>query len=395
VPATVAGDWQIHNDTPHFYSGPVAGQHNGVPLDVDILTRRGWVAHDHIVVGDETLGFNFDTGQTEWTPITAVNRFEDAEVFEAGNNRGWTVRATAGHRWITQHGPHGNYRVTTTLDRTQDSWLVAAPMADGPGIDVTNGEAELLGWLMTDGSQWGATTPCSFDGCGAYARSYGLCGSHRRQQRTGKQLHPLRHHPHRAAPDFSLFIWQSKPKGQQRLRFLLGAKAGFNGRGFRLHDAYAHDLLRRAGLTHIKNADELLAVLPRMTTAQRQLVLGGVISGDGTPRIGKGDPVADATSGRANRWKILQDEGPLLDVMATLAYLCGYRVRATKRSFSDGQKRNGVNMCLWLASPRVSTYRREQRRIGRMPVWYPTTKLGSWTARAGHSVFLSMNSHVR
>jgi hypothetical protein len=358
-------------------------------VDPEILTRRGWKTYDQLIEGDETPGFNFETLCTEWTPILAVNTFEATELIVA-RSHSWSVRTTAGHRWVARQASTGaHYWVTTDGVRSgpqappgrlgrQDPWVIAAPLADGPGVLVSVDEAELLGWLMTDGSQWGATALCAFDGCEAYARSHGLCGSHRRQQRAGRQLHPLRRHPHRAAAEFSLFIWQSKPQGQQRLRALLGETAGFNGKGFRLHDAYARDLLARAGMTHIKDAGQVLAVIYAMTGAQRAAMLAGVIGGDGAN----------------NGSRVLQDEGPLLDIITTLAYCCGHRATVTKHKCSPScWSHNGVPMIVTLGRPRVTTYRQGRTVVGHAPVWGPTTALGTWTAKFGHNPVLTGSSH--
>jgi hypothetical protein len=363
-------------------------------VDAEILTRRGWKAYDQLIEGDETPGFNFDTLKTEWTAILAVNTLPAADIIEA-RSHSWSVRSTAGHRWVARDSrTGGHYWVTTAgvrsgpdapsghFGRLQDSWVVAAPLADGPGVPVSADEAELLGWLMTDGSQWGATARCAFDGCEAYARAQGLCGSHRRQQRAGKPLQPLRRHPHRAAAESSLFIWQSKPKGQRRLRILLGGKAGFNGKGFRLHDAYARDLLGRAELTHIKDATQLLALIYAMTDPQRAAMLAGVIGGDGT------------AAGTNSAGRIMQNEGPLLDVITTLAYCCGYRATVGKHKCSARcWEHTGVPMIVNLGQPRVTTYRQGRLVVGHAPVSCPTTALGTWTAKFGHNPVLTGSSH--
>ena len=394
---TPAGARQIKNGRPHggIYRGAVAAQHYCVPTDVEILTRRGWVRYSDLVVGDETPGLNPATGETEWTRVTAVNVFDDATVLLAGNNRGWQTRSTAGHRWVTQLTSGGAYGFTTTGQRSATPWLVAAPLADGPGLPISDDEAELLGWLLTDGSQWSAGVACSFDGCDNPARGRGLCGSHRKQQRDGVELHPLRVYPYGAKPDGSVFVWQTKPEGVARLEHLLAGNAGWNGKGFRLRDAYAADLLARAGVRHVKDADDMLAAILAMTARQRQLMLAGVIGGDGSyVGLKATTPVDDVLAGHANRWKVFQDAGPLLDVMSTLVYLCGYRPRTYRRRFTDGLVRNGENMGLSISRPRVSTDRREPEPVGNMTVWCPTTELGTWTAKDGDVTYLTGNSHV-
>ncbi|QFP96803.1 tape measure protein [Gordonia phage Mcklovin] len=355
-----------------------------VPLDVEILTRRGWLTHDQLRIGDETPGFNPDTGRTEWTKVTGIQYFDDVEVLESRSNA-WSVRSTRNHRWVAREAGQKRWGKTTTEETgRRTTWLAAAPMADGPGLDITADEAELLGWLVTDGSQWEAIDPCAFDGCGNLARSAGLCGSHRRQARAGRELTPLRAYPRPAKADFSMFVWQTKPMGVERLGELLGDRAAFNGKGYRISDAYARDLLTRLGITHIKDAVELLAALEQMTQEQREAMLAGVVGGDGTNVKG--------------RHRIYQDEGPLIEVITTLAYFCGHRPIVHKRDPGagfDGYESSGVHLTIHLARPHVSPGRQPKRSMGRMRVWCPTTELSTWTARFDDNVVLTSNSdHV-
>jgi len=69
-----------------------------VPLRTRILTKRGWLAHDLVQAGDETLGYNPQTGRSEWTVITAVHHYNDQEVWRIGNVH-WHAEVTPNHRW--------------------------------------------------------------------------------------------------------------------------------------------------------------------------------------------------------------------------------------------------------------------------------------------------------
>jgi hypothetical protein len=163
---------------------------------------------------------------------------------------------------------------------------------------------------------------------------------------------------------------------------LLGGKAGFNGKGFRLHDVYARDLLGRAGLTHIKDATQLLALIYAMTGPQRAAMLAGVIGGDGT------------AAGTNSAGRILQNEGPLLDVITTLAFCCGYRATVGRHKCSARcWEHTGVPMIVNLGQPRVTTYRQGRRVVGHALVSCPTTALGTWTAKFGHNPVLTGSPH--
>ncbi|MGW6619612.1 hypothetical protein ACWF99_00190 [Nocardia sp. NPDC055002] len=357
----------------------------GVPLDVPIFTKRGWVMYDQIISGDETPGLNVDRGHTEWTRITDINTYDNAEVVEC-TSMSWSVRSTCGHRWIRWNHASERYSKVTTADTTRAvSWQVATQMADGPGLELAEDEAELMGWLLTDGSQWESLAICAFEGCTNPARARGLCGSHSRQLKRGQELHPLRpHYPRGAVSDFSFFVWQTKPDGVQRLAEILGERGRWNGKGYRLVDSYARDLLRRAQIEQVKSAPQLLAMINEMNAVQRHATLRGVIDGDGTRIV----------SGRSEHLRIYQDDGPLVDVISILGYFCGYRPSILERQVEGfpGYESKGVHLKITLCRPRASPGRKSKRSLGAMPVWCPATELGSWTARFGKNPVLSASS---
>ncbi|TLF54999.1 hypothetical protein [Nocardia cyriacigeorgica] len=358
---------------------------SGVPLDVPILTRRGWVMYDQILPGDETPGLNIETDRTEWTGITDINTYDNEEVVES-TSMSWSVCSTPGHRWIRWNHASGTYSKVTTAGTTRGiSWQASAQMAAGPGLDLTENEAELMGWLLTDGSQWEGGAICAFEGCTNPARARGLCGSHSRQLKRCQELHPLRAcYPRGAVADFSLFVWQTKPAGVQRLAEVLGEHGRWNGKGYRIIDSYARDLLRRARIEHVKSAPQLLEMINEMSAVQREATLRGVINGDGTRVVGR----------KSEHIRIYQDDGPLVDVIAILGYFCGYRPSVLKREVEGfpGYESKGVHLKITLCRPRASPGRQPMRSLGPMRVWCPTTELGSWTARFGKNPVLTAHT---
>jgi WXG100 family type VII secretion target len=70
-----------------------------VPLDTMILTRRGWLKHDEVRPGDETVGYNPATRHSEWTRVTRVVHHDDVPLLRLGNSR-WHATTTPNHRWL-------------------------------------------------------------------------------------------------------------------------------------------------------------------------------------------------------------------------------------------------------------------------------------------------------
>lgn len=131
-----------------------------VPLSTKIFTNRGWLAHDEVKVGDRTIGYNTETGKSEWTEVKGVHVFDEAEVFEFGNKHR-SFLCTENHRWATTTGRPGNRRREAADDvrhayditGTERRVVHAAPFADQTGsFDITDIDARVLGWILSDGS---------------------------------------------------------------------------------------------------------------------------------------------------------------------------------------------------------------------------------------------------
>jgi hypothetical protein len=68
-------------------------------LDVEILTRRGWLTYDQLHEDDETVGYHLAAGRNEWTPVTAVHVYDNAPLVRL-TNKTWEAVCTPSHRWV-------------------------------------------------------------------------------------------------------------------------------------------------------------------------------------------------------------------------------------------------------------------------------------------------------
>ncbi len=101
------------------------------PLDVTCLTQRGWLRHDEVRVGDQTLGYNPVTRRNEWTTITGVHHFDDAPLVRMSSGS-WKTTSTWEHNWVTEKQRQPDiqrFRTTEELN-SEDRIILAAP-ADG------------------------------------------------------------------------------------------------------------------------------------------------------------------------------------------------------------------------------------------------------------------------
>ena len=88
-----------------------------LPMNTQVLTKRGVLPIDEVKVGDLTLD-----ASGRWTPISAVHIFDDADVYEYPTSwRGRSLVSTPEHRWVQRAG----------------DTVVVAPLYEGTATVVT------------------------------------------------------------------------------------------------------------------------------------------------------------------------------------------------------------------------------------------------------------------
>lgn len=127
-----------------------------VPTDTEALTRRGWVLPSELAIGEEVAAYDSQTDMLRWTPLRAIQTYENSEVLKVGSHKGGSgYWATENHRWFAKHGKYGqHFGVKTTTELTKHTPIkVAAPLdaSNEEGSVLNAHEAALLGWIVTDG----------------------------------------------------------------------------------------------------------------------------------------------------------------------------------------------------------------------------------------------------
>ena len=340
--------WVIH-PTNQF------GGYRCVPQDdSEILTRAGWRRHDQVQVGDETLGFDPESGGTRWTKILSVHHYDDAPMIWFGGKK-WGVRCTPNHRWLVcGHPENGNEKCgrrrkeqrlgSTTFAMTDGSLdgiaqsrqlVVSAPRLDEPERTITGREAAIIAWIVTDG--------------------------HIAKGKNGKTC--------------SAVITQGKKVGIEALdKLLRGTKhtksdwRSFDGcYHYRISADAFNGLLERTGWDGTK------ASLPALVLGMDNMALKYFME---ACWLAEGD--------QSREGRLWQNDGPVLDAMALAGFMLG---KAPVITGNKKCKALGLNRPMFRHKAVDAI-----RQLENAPAWCVTTELGTWTMRQRGVITLTGNS---
>jgi hypothetical protein len=361
-----------------------------VPLRTRILTRRGWLSHDEVRVGDETIGYDAEKKASTWTRVTRIVHYEQAETVRFGNGY-WSAECTPEHRWLTER-MHASRTTearsesfTETRDlRRLDRVVLARPADLGGSLPITVNEAALLGWIAGDGTV-AEPREYFYDRKPEQEATAEAPYGYRRdgQPKKNRSGAPRKSGQHRKVSQLGLVIVQSKQEHfgaiEQACADAPSVGRGIQpGRGavrdlhvWRLSAAYARDLLARAGHPKRDAVAQVLAMSPE----QRGAWLEAMICAEGSRSEG--------------RTRLYQDDGPVADAIEMAIYLSGRRPSRTKDKRGEGK-----TWAIRSVSPNIGGPGRRSftEDAGRQDVWCVTTQNGSWTAEQDGQVFLSSNS---
>lgn len=128
----------------------------------EILTRSGYKSYTELVVGEDALTINVDSGLAEWQPVLAINAFPvvDAPMLSVEMGGRHSSLTTMNHRWPVksrQNKSAGRGYVDITIRRshelsTEDKFVRAVPVMNLPDSSkYQDSLVELAGWFVTEG----------------------------------------------------------------------------------------------------------------------------------------------------------------------------------------------------------------------------------------------------
>ena len=326
---------------PHIAVRSGGGVHC-VPLDTEILTKTGWHKWHEVTPGDIVLGYDRLTGTMKWTKMTGKVLKECDEITHIHNSN-FSVRCTPEHRWVGTVKSGHQSRITTEnqMFATKDmkstgrhTIIRSAPFEQKKGLNITEQEAAILGWIASDGC---------FDGQG------------------------------------SVRISQSDKKFTAEIRFLLMGIP--HGEGYdhkitcpdlvtwRLSEPWAKELLERSLLHGEKHSCDWSTFVLSLSDKCRNAFLDAFWKGDGC--MNRGQKV------------IQQNPGKISDAIQLAIFLSGYTPRVSK-SKECHSIRYGRPIAQWGLI---------QDKCEPEPVWCPQTELGTWVMRQGDTITITGNSY--
>lgn len=145
---------EVYSDT--WYGWTKNGNFACVPMSTEALTRDGFKPYEELSVGDDVLGY--DKGVLKWTPIRKKFLMSDAPLMEIANNHFKAV-TTPDHMWVAKKRTgrgrtrrHVDYFVQTRDVVKETTIKLSAVVSDESRLNITNEEAEIIGFAYSDGS---------------------------------------------------------------------------------------------------------------------------------------------------------------------------------------------------------------------------------------------------
>lgn len=320
-----------------------------VPLDTRILTAEGWKTHDSLRLGEPVLAYNVDKDCSEWVPLLAVRRYQNAPIVQLSNGKGFDVLCTPDHKWPIRYstvckGKRYEYRSLREASRlTKSAAITVGAVAQGGSLPVTPQQAFLMGMLITDGSVRYS---------GKHIRAY-ICQSKPdviteiRAQMAGV--------PHRESvvPAYT----RTFPTGKT-----YNCQIGYR---WEIAAFYLHDLHDAFGIVHeteLPNVISHLSLEARTAFMQAMMMAEGDQKGTFAQMPGRNDWVIDL-------WTLLcAMEGSMVCKSAVRESCGGIWVARRKKTRH-----------VWASNVTVTD-------AGTADVWCPQTPLGTWVARFSNDV---------
>ena len=354
------------NGRVHFtHPGDVPATAHCVPMRGEILTRRGFRRADDLELGEAVAAYDLQKDVLEWVPLEDISYFRDQPTMILRHS-GFRAECTPEHSWVEsmrrrQHikshrTPSRRLRPVTELGAGQ--LLLAAEEPLGGSCPLTEREAAIWGWILTDGTWRSTWRP-------------------------------------EAGPYVRMHIDQSKPQYVAELRKLLGDEATekryaplertFPGgktyqlrstHRFSLSTVLCHQLLDKSSVESVQDWPRIISYL---SVSARSAMLDAMLKGDGTRH--------------EQSWVFGNTDSAVFESFQILTLLSGQGLGKLRQEQRNGYRpmfTQTIRRCRFVDLPRLQHEQGEQQ-----DVWCPTTRHGTWVMRLDGQPMITGNTRAK
>lgn len=344
------------------------------PLDTEILTRSGFRTYADLSIGEDVLSYDCETDSTSWVPLEGISTFDDIPIVGMHTLEGrFSVRCTPDHKWAVQkpgylprgdglrsrRGPYasrGPDRFLLPANEIKSSHrVILAAEATSGANQMSDRDAEILGWVATDGS----------------VRFVGNSPRVVITQSKAEHVAEIRQLVGVCAIPSSVgeFV------GQPTTRTFPGGKT-YDCLPQHMFSFSADESRRLLSVWGIGKADWTLlpSVVTSLSSSAREAMLRSMMSGDGTE---------DGTFGKKRKPGVMES-------FQILSAMSGHALGKLGMSSVGDVPVQKILDSRYIAGSNVVL-----TPAGQEPVWCPTTRFGTWIARQDGRVFITGNTKAK
>ncbi len=124
-----------------------------VDVETELLSKRGWLNHEQIEIGDIIYTLNLKTGLGEWQEVDGLFKEHFEGRLVSLESREMSALVTLDHKWpvTSQYRPNVLKLKKTSLLNSSDRIPLARAIEDTQGYIYTDDFVELMGWIICEG----------------------------------------------------------------------------------------------------------------------------------------------------------------------------------------------------------------------------------------------------
>jgi hypothetical protein len=125
------------------------GNYSCLPMDTTVLTPTGFKKFNELSIGDTVISFK--DGMLVEDKILHKHFFKNASLWHYGDSKK-VLKATKDHRWLTTNRSGKELVYKNFEEFTKETKILTTAPYNGGSLEITDDEASLIGWILSDGS---------------------------------------------------------------------------------------------------------------------------------------------------------------------------------------------------------------------------------------------------